>query len=91
MEPYITLQQAKDHLRLDNDYNDTILEGLIHSVAPYIRQCTGLPYDVQKDMDLCVTTGLFLIRLWYYPEAGDSYRLRQVIDSLMITLKTYNY
>lgn len=84
---YISLEEAKDFLRLDNDYNDSILEGLIDGIPDYIELATGLNYEQQEQLPLCRTVGLFLLRLWYYSENTDSYRVQKVIDGLLFSIK----
>lgn len=83
----INLEQAKDKLRLDNDFNDSIIQSLVEAVPNYIESTTGMTIEQQKKEPLATTVGGFLVQLWYYPENTDSYRLRQVIDSLLLTLK----
>lgn len=82
----INLYEAKDVLRLDNNYNDDIIRGLVEAVPSYIETTTGMTIEQQKEEPLATTVGGFLIKLWYNAEGTDSYRLQQVIESLLKTL-----
>ena len=86
-ERLITINEAKEFLRLDNDYSDDIILPLINSLPSYLLTSTGLTFEEQLEEPLCKTVGTFLIKLWYNAEGTDSYRLQRVIDSLLGTLK----
>lgn len=82
----ITLSEAKEILRLDNDFNNSVIAALVDAVPSYIESTTGMTVEQQSKEPLATTVGGFLITLWYNAEGTDSYRLNQVIDSLLKTL-----
>ncbi|MBD3950031.1 phage gp6-like head-tail connector protein [Tuanshanicoccus lijuaniae] len=82
----ITLQQAKDVLRLDNDYNDSVIAPLVEAVPYYIHTTTGMTLEQQEGEPLATTVGGFLIQLWFNAEGTDVDRLMRVIESLLKTL-----
>lgn len=82
----IELLEAKEVLRVDNNYNDEIIKSLVEAVPSYIETTTGMTIEQQTEEPLAKTVGGFLIKLWYNAEGTDSYRLQQVIESLLKTL-----
>lgn len=82
----ITLDEAKELLRLDNDFNDDVIAPLVDAVPGYIQSTTGMTTDQQMREPLAKVVSGFLITLWYNAEGTDSNRLSRVIDSLLTTL-----
>ena len=84
----LSVKEAMDVLRLDNDDRETryIVESLLEAVPQYLETTTGLKPEEQERIPLCNTVAAFLLRLWYYPEGVDTYRLVKVIDGLLKTL-----
>lgn len=83
----ITLEQAREVLRLDTADNDDIIAGLLAAVPDYIELCTGLTAERQASEPLADTAGKFLLILWYNAERVDADKVQRTIDSLLKTLQ----
>lgn len=82
----VTLDQAREWLRLDGTDNDVIISGLLSAVPGYIETTTGLPVANQDSEPLADTVTKFLLTLWYHAEQAEAERLQIVIDGLLKTL-----
>ena len=82
----ITIEEARDWLRLDNSDNDEVITGLIQSAEEYIEITTGMSTTMQEQSPLAKTACKFLLSLWYDPEQADSDRLQRSIDNLLKAL-----
>lgn len=83
----MTIQDARDTLRVDGADNDSIIEPLLESIPSYLEVSTG--YDWAADADihpLAQTTAKFILQLWFDPQTQDSARLKRTIDSLLTSL-----
>lgn len=79
----ISLDEAREWLRLDNTDNDAVITGLIEGAAQYIEIATGLiPLD-QAASPLAKTATKFLLSLWYDPTQADTDKLQRSIDNLL--------
>lgn len=85
----LTLQQARDILRVDGGDNDQLIETLIVAIPEYIEVTTGMSLDQQLGEPLVDTVSGFLLTLWYYSDHTDDTKLQRTIDNLLkcITLK----
>ncbi|MCL2766685.1 MAG: head-tail connector protein [Peptococcaceae bacterium] len=82
----VTLEIAREWLRLDGTDNDFIIEGLLAAVPGYIEVTTGLkPLDQEKE-PLADTVTRFLLILWYDAEQADADQLQKTIDNLLKAL-----
>lgn len=79
----ISLDDAREWLRLDNTDNDAVIAGLIEGAAEYIEITTGLTRFEQMDSPLAQTATKFLLSLWYDPTQADTDRLQRSIDNLL--------
>lgn len=79
----LTIEKAREWLRLDNEDNDFIIKGLLEAIPGYIEVTTGMPEEQQKDLPLVEAVSKFLITLWYNAEQADSAKLQKTIDSLL--------
>jgi hypothetical protein len=85
----LTIDEAKDWLRIDGDENAASIQALINATPAYIADATGVPAEeIRKDYSdlspLIATCQRFLLTLWYYSEGYDNVaRLSAVIDSLL--------
>lgn len=79
----ISLDEAREWLRLDNTDNDAVIEGLIEGAAEYIEIATGLTPSYQAISPLAKTATKFLLSLWYDPTQADTDRLQRSIDNLL--------
>ena len=85
----LSLQQARDILRVDGGDNDRLIETLIVAIPEYIEVTTGMDLDQQVGEPLVDTVSGFLLTLWYYSDHTDDTKLQRTIDNLLkcITLK----
>lgn len=83
MAQVISIDEAREWLRLDNTDNDAVIAGLIEGAAQYIEITTGLiPLD-QAASPLAKTATKFLLSLWYDPTQADTDKLQRSIDNLL--------
>lgn len=85
----LTIEQARDVLRIDGTDNDVMIQALLDTLPDYIELTTGLSIAEQATDPLCDTVATFLIKLWYNAEQAEADKLQRVIDELLktITLK----
>ena len=82
----LTIEQAREILRLDTEDNDAIIEGLLSAIPDYIELTTGVTAEQQEVQPLADTAGKFILMLWYNAERSDAEKLQRTIDSLLKTL-----
>jgi hypothetical protein len=82
----LTLDQAREALRLDSTDNDAIIAGLLAAIPDYIELATGLTAEQQAAQPLADTASRFILLLWYNAEQADSDKLQRTIDSLLKSL-----
>lgn len=83
----VTLEQAREVLRLDTTDNDAIIAGLLAATPDYIELCTGITAEQQATEPLADTATKFLLILWYNAERADGDKIQRTIDSLLKTLQ----
>lgn len=85
----LTLDQARDTLRLDGTDNDDMIQALLSTIPDYIELTTGLDILAQESEPLVDTVSTFLLKLWYNAEQSEADKLQRVIEGLLktITLK----
>lgn len=91
----ITIEEGRNALRIDGDFNDDIIEPLIQSIPDYLYLTTGRDWDDgEKSNALAQTTAKFILQLWFDPQTQDSERLKRTIDGLIVSLtalgRSYN-
>lgn len=84
----LTIETAREWLRLDNSDNDDVISGLIDSAVEYITLTTGLSMTDQANSTLAETAQKFLLTLWYDPQTAETDRLQRVIDNLLKAITT---
>lgn len=82
----LTVEEARDWLRLDNSDNDEMIRGLITSAVEYIELTTGKTAQEQAYSPLATTAAKFLLSLWYDPTQTDTDKLQRSIDNLLKAL-----
>lgn len=82
----MTLEQAKEILRVDGTANDAIIQSLVNALPVYIETTTGMLPDQQFNEPLCYTVEGFLLTLWYYSDHADDLKLQRTIDNLLKTI-----
>lgn len=84
----MTLEQAKDFLKIDQDItdNDQFIQGLLDGIPDYIEVQTGLTREEQETEYMAKTATGFILQSWYF---GEDPKITRVINSLLkcITLK----
>lgn len=83
MAQVISIDEAREWLRLDGTDNDAVVSGLIEGAAEYIAIATGLDANAQAASPLAKTATKFLLSLWYDPTQTDTDRLQRSIDNLL--------
>ena len=86
----LTIDEARDALRLDGTENDTIIQSMLDSLPDYLEVTTGSRWgdDTAPGYQLAKQCSKFIIQLWYNPSTQDAVRLQAVIDRLLGTLST---
>lgn len=84
----LTLQEAKDALRIDGTDNDTIVQSLIDALPDYLQATTGSTWsdNAVTGYQLAKTCSKFVIQLWYNSDIADADKLQTVIDRITSTL-----
>jgi len=82
----VTLEKAREWLRIDGTDNDEIIKGLMAAVPGYIEVTTGMLPCQQKKEPLADTVAKFLLTLWYNAEQSEAERLQRCIDNLLKAL-----
>lgn len=85
----ITLEEAKEWLRVDGEEDDVTINMLIKAAEKYIYKATGKTFD-EKNEDaklLC----LFLVADWFENRlltgGGTSEKVRSIVQSMVLQLQ----
>ncbi|EJQ56206.1 hypothetical protein IEQ_00180 [Bacillus cereus BAG6X1-2] len=83
----ITIEEARDALRIDGEDNDTIIIPLLESIPSYLEVTTGRTWIEDAQVHpLAQTVTKFILQLWFDPQGQDSERLKRTIDNLLTAL-----
>lgn len=82
----LTLDKAREWLRIDGTDNDDIIIGLLNAVPGYIEVTTGMTLTQQINEPLAEAASKFIVQLWYNAEQTDSEKLQRTIDGLLKAL-----
>lgn len=82
----LTLEKAREWLRIDGTDNDDIIMSLVAAASDYIEITTGMSAAQQEEEPLAETAEKFLIQLWYNAEQSESEKLQRTIDGLLKAL-----
>lgn len=82
----LTLEKAREWLRIDGTDNDEIIMSLVAAASDYIEITTGMSAAQQEEEPLAETAEKFLIQLWYNAEQSESEKLQRTIDGLLKAL-----
>lgn len=82
----ITIEEARDALRVDGTDNDPIIIPLLESIPAYLEVSTGHNWDTEPVHPLAQTAAKFILQLWYDPQGQDTEKLKRTIDSLLVAL-----
>lgn len=85
----LSLDEAREWLRIDGTDNDRIISGLLQAAPGYIEVATGMDETTQLNEPLVDTVTKFLLILWFDAESSQAERLQRTIDNLLkaITVK----
>ena len=82
----VTIEKAREWLRITGTANDDIIQGLLDAVPDYIEVTTGMDAEMQKSEPLADTVAKFLLSLWFDAQQSEAERLQRVTDNLLKTL-----
>lgn len=83
----ITIEEARDTLRVDGIDNDPIIKPLLVAIPSYLETTTGRDWLDDPVHPLAQTVAKFILQLWFDPHSQDSSRLKRTIDSLLGALE----
>jgi hypothetical protein len=82
----LTIDEAREFLRLDGTDIDNIITSLLDAIPGYIEVSTGMSAAQQDTEPLAKTAAKFILQLWYNAEQSDSEKLQRTIDGLFKAL-----
>lgn len=82
----LSIDKAREWLRIDGTDNDTVINGLLEAVPGYIEVATGMTAAQQDAEPLAEAASKFIVQLWYNAEQSDSEKLQRTIDGLLKAL-----
>lgn len=82
----LTIEEAREALRIDGADNDVIIQPLIDAIPAYLEVSTGKAWDDPTPSPLAKTAAKFILQLWYFPQNEDADRLKRAIDGLLVAL-----
>lgn len=87
----LSLDEARDTLRLDGTDNDKIIQSMLDSLPDYLQATTGSRWEDDKapGYQLAKQCAKFILQLWYDPGASEAARLSNAVDSMLGTLKLW--
>lgn len=85
----LTLDEARDALRIDGTDNDTIIQSMLDALPDYLEVTTGSRWedDTAPGYQLAKQAAKFILQLWYDPSANEAARLSNAVDSMLGTLQ----
>ncbi|PTL37644.1 head-tail connector protein [Alkalicoccus saliphilus] len=82
----ISIEEARDAVRVNDEENDPIIETLLDSIPSYLEATTGITWEEDPVHPLARTVTIFILQLWFDPQSQDSERLKRTIDNLLTAL-----
>ena len=79
----MTLEEARNVLRVDEGDNDELIASLLIALPDYIEVTTGATLELQQHEPLVKTVSRFLITLWYFGDKADDAALNRTINNLL--------
>ena len=86
----LTMDQARQILRVDAGANDDLIQALVTAIPSYLEQATGLLEEDQDTEPMVYTVSGLILQLWYFSEHSDDQKLRRCIDSLLFAISLKN-
>lgn len=81
----ISIEEAREVLRVDGTDNDIIILPLLTAIPDYLEVTTGRRWETDNN-PLAQTVAGFILQLWYDAQGPDTERLKRTIDNLLIAL-----
>lgn len=78
----LTLQEAKNLLRVDFDEDDEMIIDLINSIPEYLKNTTGKLWNEEPTNPIVKNLASYLLKKWY--NGSDEYE--DIINNLIIIL-----
>lgn len=82
----ITIEEARETLRLDGPDNDIIIQPLLNAIPSYLDITTGRDWLDQPVHPLAQTAAKFILQMWYMPESPDVDRLKRTVENMLASL-----
>ena len=83
----LTIEEARDVLRLDGPDNDAVITPLIEAIPSYLYETTGYQRRSRgKSSPVARTAARFILQQWYFGEIADTDKIQRVIDCLLKAL-----
>ena len=84
----LTIEQAREILRIDGVDNDPQITALVNAIPSYLEITAGIETGENQEpySPLAKTAAGFILQLWYYGETADTVKLQRVIDNLLKAL-----
>ena len=85
----LTVEEAREILRIDGEENDAQITALVEAIPAYLEVTAGYAASgktVKKYSPLAKTAARFVLQLWYFGESADTDKLQRVIDNLLKAL-----
>ena len=83
----ITIEEARETLRVDGRDNDIIIIPLIEAIPHYLEATTGRAWENDKQIHpLAKTAAKFILMIWYNPQGAEIQKLRGIVDGILTTL-----
>lgn len=85
----LTIDEARDALRIDGTDSDTIIQSMLDSLPDYLEATTGSRWedDTAAGYQLAKQCAKFILQLWYDPSTQDAARLSNVVGKMLGTLQ----
>jgi len=74
----LTLDEARDTLRIDGTDNDIHIIALVEAIPPYLKHTTGYEPCAGDYSPVARTAAKFILQLWYFGDSLDSGRQGQI-------------
>lgn len=85
----LTIDEARDALRIDGTDNDAMIQSMLDSLPDYLEATTGSRWedDTAAGYQLAKQCAKFILQLWYDPSTQDAARLSNVVGKMLGTLQ----
>jgi hypothetical protein len=82
----LTIEEAREALRIDGTDNDVIITPLVEAIPAYLEVSTGKAWDDSTPSPLAKIAAKFILQLWYFPQSNEAAGLQRAIDALLVAL-----